>query len=102
MADFVTLTLADKISLLTQLEQRQVLGSMKSQGSGERVTTEFTGDTAHLLNQISKLQEAIRRDPGFKDDNLLWPALMGANRPKAITRVSFGGAYGGERNPDGY
>jgi hypothetical protein len=102
MADFVTLSLSDKISLLAQLERRQVLGSMKSQGSGERVATEFTGDTAHLLNQISKLQEAIRRDPDFNNQNPLWEALM-RDRPQAQTRVSFGGSQGNAGHyPNGY
>ena len=94
MSDFITLSLEDKISLLTQLEKRRVLGAVQEQGSGDRVSTKFSADTAHLLNEIEKLKEAIRRDPGFKCDNPLWPALM-QDRPRGITPVSFGGAYGG-------
>ena len=101
MADFVTLSLADKISLLTQLEQRQVLGSVKSQGSGDRVATEFTGDTAHLMNQIEKLKESIRRDPNFKSDHPLYCALM-KNRPQGITRADFGGGQNWGWGHNGY
>ncbi len=92
MADYVTFSLADKIDLLGQLERRRMLGSVKSQGSGDRVATEFTGDTPHLLNEIEKLKESIRRDPGFKNDNPLWSALM-QDLPKAVTRCDFGGGF---------
>lgn len=90
--DYVTFSLADKIDLLGQLERRRMLGSIKSQGSGDRVATEFTGDTSHLLNEIEKLKESIRRDPGFKNNNPLWCALMD-DRPQAITRGDFGGGF---------
>lgn len=101
MADFVTLSLADKISLLTQFEQRSVLGAVVEQGSGDRVSTKFSSDTAHLLNQIEKLKESIRRDPGFKCDNPLWQALM-QDRPQGITRSDFGGGHTWGRGRNGY
>ena len=101
MSDFITFSLADKISLLTQLEQRQVLGSVKSQGSGDRVATEFTGDTAHLMNQIEKLKESIRRDPDFKSNHPLYCTLM-KNRPQGITRGVFGGGHTWGYGQSGY
>lgn len=91
--DYVTFSLADKISLLGQLEQRRMLGSVKSQGSGDRVATEFTGDTPHLLNEIEKIKESIRRDPSFNNTNPLWNALM-CDRPRGITKTDFGGGAG--------
>lgn len=93
--DYVTFTLADKISMLNQLERRRMLGAVKSQGSGDRVATEFTASTADMLNEIEKLKESIRRDPDFDNSNSLWEALM-RDRPQGITRGFFGGAY-----PDG-
>lgn len=95
MADYITFTLSDKIDMLGQLERRRMLGAVKSQGSGDRVATEFTGTTEHLLNEIEKLKDAIRCDPGFNNTNPLWAALM-ADRRRQITRVSFGGAYGNQ------
>lgn len=85
---FTTFSLADKISLLQQLEKRSVLGAVKSQGSGERVATEFTADTAHLMNQIEQLKDAIRADPGFDNNNPLWDALT-RDRRHSITRTRF-------------
>ena len=63
--------------------------------------TEFATDTAHLLNEIEKLKEAIRRDPAFKSDNPLWCALM-ENRPQGITRADFGGGHTWGRGRNGY
>ena len=93
MAEYTTFTLEDKISMLNQLERRRMLGAVKSQGSGDRVATEFTADTAHLLNEIQKLQDSIWEDPHFDNSNPLYAALA-ANRRPGITRVNFGGAYG--------
>ena len=78
---YESFSLGDKISLWKQLEQRRALGSVKSQGSGERVATEFTGDTPHLLNEIQLLMDSIRNDPDFDDQNQYYDAIMGARRP---------------------
>ncbi len=101
MADFVTLSLADKIDLLTQLEKRRVLGAVQEQGSGDRVSTKFSADSAHLLNEIEKLKTAIRRDPGFNSNNPLWDALT-QDCPQGITRTSFNGGHTWGYGSNGY
>ncbi len=101
MSDFVTYTLTKKISLLSQLEDRRILGAVVQQDSGGRVGTKFSADTAHLLNEIEKLKQSIRNDPGFNESNVLWDALMG-DRPRAITPVSFGGQCDFGRGRNGY
>ena len=80
---------------LTYLRDHPDEGARMGEAGRVRVATEFTGDTPHLLNEIEKLKESIRRDPGFNNSNPLWCALM-QDRPQAITRGNFGGAY-----PDG-
>lgn len=78
---YESFTLADKISLWQQLERRRPLGAVKSQGSGDRVATEFTNTSADLRQEIALLVDSIAHDPGFDDSNQYYDAIMGAQRP---------------------
>ena len=88
MASYVTMSLEDKISLLTQMERTQSLGSVKSQESGGRVRTEFDTSSSTPALEIQKLIDSILADPGFTQENRLWDALQGARR-SGSTRVIF-------------
>lgn len=97
MGHFTTFSLDEKISLLKQLEMRQVLGPLKQQGSGDRVATEFDTKDINIENQIEKLKNAILDDPNFNNTNPLWSVLTKGER-RGITRTDFGGqsaGYGG-------
>jgi hypothetical protein len=78
MASYVTMSLEDKISLLTQLERS--IGSVKTSQLGGGVRTEFDTTNTTPQREIQKLIESILSDPNFTSDHPLWDALQGARR----------------------
>lgn len=78
---YVTFTLQRKIQRLQELENRQALGPMKVQGSGDRVSTEFDTKDINIEHEIAKLIDSILTDPGFNDSNPFYAAIVAAQRP---------------------
>lgn len=85
---YVTFTLQQKIARLTELEQRQALGPVKTSQQGGGVRTEFDTKDINLEKEIAKLIESIANDEGFTSDNPLWDAIQAARR-SGITRPRF-------------
>lgn len=78
---YCTLDIADKLSLLNQLQKTQSLGQVKVQASGDRVSTEFdTGDST-AREEIVHLMDSIREDPNFTSDMPFYDAIMAQARP---------------------
>jgi hypothetical protein len=94
MASYVTMSLQDKISLLTQMERTQSLGQVTRQESGGRVITEFSTQNINLENEIQKLMDSIRNDPGFDSNNPLYNAIMAAQRPGQTRPIYISGFCG--------
>jgi hypothetical protein len=74
-------SLEEKISLWKQLDRRRALGPLKTQGSGERVSTEFDTSKVNLAQEIEYLMDSIRNDPLFDASNQYYDVLMGNRRP---------------------
>jgi hypothetical protein len=94
---YCTMSLADKISLLTQLQRSQALGQVKSQEGGGRVRTEFDVTDSTTEREIVKLMDSIREDPGFTSDNPLYDAIMAQARPGQTIPIyvsTCGNGYG--------
>ncbi len=78
---YCTMSLADKISLLQQLQRTQSLGQVKVVGSGDRVSTEFDTADSSSRQEINILLASIREDPNFTPDMPFYDAIMATARP---------------------
>ncbi len=78
---YCTMSLADKISLLQQMQRTQSLGQVKATEGGGRVRTEFDIGDSSAEREIIKLMDSIREDPNFTSDMPFYDAIMAQARP---------------------